>query len=347
MCRVTMVLLFLGSAALCHAGDIPLRHMISNIHQFDEITGLNCGPAALESVFAHFGPDVDQREIADVARTSSIGTYVFDMMRAGHFSASSGAQGRFFPAAVSAHGYTGRGLGYASFGHAQASPWLDGLKSLVAQDIPPVLLMLFTPEPGSGGHYRILVGYDDLVQTAYFIDPWGRSNDRIANADGTVSWSYADLLAAWNYADYGSAFPYFAMISLPWDIVLETRGQALDGKSFQLSARVTYPCPAPFDCSQSPAFNSVLQISLPSGLYLVNQPERIELGTVAAGASLMVTWKIAVSGVLDAGASLQVTAQGEVSGAVPAAAWEGEVVSYPPYLYTDRIGGVARYALLP
>ena len=326
------------------AANLPRHYLIPNVPQFDEITGLNCGPATIQSVFAYWGQEVSQREIADVARTSSAGTYVFDMLRAGHFSNLSDAQGRFYPNDVPNAGYTARGLGYAAFAHAQDTPWLDELKALVAQDIPPILLMTYDPSPDSGGHYRVMVGYDDDLQQAYFIDPWGRSFDRNANPDGTMTWSYADLLTAWDYAAYGTAQPYYAVVLLPWRVTLNLQYVNYYARTFKLIARAEYPCPAPFDCNAYPASNVELRIDLPAQGYLIAGNDTVALGEISAGQSARAEWMVGgFNGITPFKA--YVTVAGDIHGAVPPALWTGNHVSYPLYTYSDRIGGKATLAL--
>lgn len=49
----------------------PDAHMISDVPWHKQITALSCGAGSLEIVFDYWGPDINQKEIADVARTSS------------------------------------------------------------------------------------------------------------------------------------------------------------------------------------------------------------------------------------------------------------------------------------
>lgn len=342
MIRLSLALLLVPSSATAAPPKRPTRVLLP-VPQFTEVTGLNCGPASLQSVFNYFGPDVSQREIADVARTSSIGTYVYDMVRAGHFSTLSAAQGRFFPHDVPLAGYTTRGLGYAAFGHAQATPWLDQLKDLLVQGVPSVLLMLYTPEPNSGGHYRVLVGYDDQLGVAYFVDPWGRDLKRQMNPDGTVTWTYADLIRAWTYSEYGTSQPYFAATLLPWEVNLSARRSA--GKVI-IDATATYPCFAPFNCQAYPASDTTLSLSLPEGWRLEGGSSTVAVGTLQGGATTAASWKLVPPSGATA-APVTVTASGVVSGQLPAALWTGGEVSYPPYAYRDRIGGSGSISVSP
>ena len=102
---------------------IPVAHRIGGVPWHVQINGLACGDGALESVFDYYGPDIDPKAIADVARTSSIGTYSFDLLRTGHFSALSSARGRFYPHAAPVAGFVERPVGYAAFSHQAEQPW--------------------------------------------------------------------------------------------------------------------------------------------------------------------------------------------------------------------------------
>jgi hypothetical protein len=204
-----LFLLAAGDAAFAAPPALPRAHTIAGVLNHRQLNGLHCGSAAVEIALDYQGPDTSQREIADVARASSEGTWTFDIVRAGHFSLLSAAQGRFYPHAAPLAGYSGRGLGYAAFGHSAQAPWFDELKGLIAQDMPVILLMWYAPDPDSGGHYRVLVGYDDDLEVVYFVDPWDRDLGHVVNPDGTVTWTYADFAVGWDYGASGIDVPYF------------------------------------------------------------------------------------------------------------------------------------------
>jgi hypothetical protein len=195
---IILCLSLVSGAALA----LPSAHNITNITQHKQMNALMCGPAALETIFYFWGADINQKSIADVARTSSIGTYTWDMLRTGHFSYLSEAKGNFFPYDAPTAGFPERPLGYASFSYSSDTFWLSGLEALVAADIPVVLLMKYGPNDDSG-HYRVIVGYDETKSEVYFIDPWVRDQNRVTNPDGTVTWTIADLKNAWNYSETG------------------------------------------------------------------------------------------------------------------------------------------------
>jgi hypothetical protein len=334
-------LLLAVSAAVPAAGaeaGLPSSHMIA-VPWHQQMNGLFCGDGVLEEVYDYWGPDVDQKQIANVARSSSAGTWSSDMVRAGHFSNMSSAEGRFFPHSVSAAGYPERALGYASFSYSSDGFWLNDLKGLIAADIPVILLMTYEPE-GGGGHYRTAIGYNDTVGKVYFSDPWGRDQNHQTNWTGITAWSYGEVQSGWNYTTEGESYPYWGMIMMPWQISIKTSGKLTAGTMGTITAEILYPCPRPFDSSLFPAKDAKAVIALPDGMRLVSGSNTISLGEMSAGSSKKAIWKVAVDKT-PAGEQVRVTAYGIVAGSVPEAHWTGEQKSYPPYDYSDAIGGEA------
>lgn len=303
------------------------------------MNGLFCGPGSLEIVFDYWGPDHDQKAIANVARTSSIGTWCFDIQRAGHFSVLSSAQGSYFPSIGPTAGFPERALGFASFAHAAETVWLEDLKALLAADIPVVMLMQFAPDGTGGGHYRVAIGYDEAQGVIYFSDPWGRDMRYLPDMPGVIAWTYAEVEAAWNYVAYGTTQPFWGAAILPWKVDVRMKGKVQAGSKLTVTALVNYPCPQPFDSTQFPASAAAATISLPAGLTLLGTPTA-EIGNMAAGTTQSVSWQVRVDQVPTAGSAITVQAQGLVSGSVPEARWEGQSQSYPSYNYSDFIGGV-------
>ncbi len=315
---------------------LPEAYMIENVPWHKQITGLSCGAGSLEIVFDYWGPDIDQKEIADVARTSSSGTWPADIVRAGHFSHLSSAMGSFYPSAVPEAGFTARAIGYAAFSHSGTTFWLEALKGLIAKDMPVIVLMAYSPD-GDVGHYRVVVGYDDAQQLIYFSDTWGRDIMQPSGFTGVIAWSYADFERGWNYTDY-SDLPYFGAVIMPWTVTLSRKGKTTPGSVMTVTARITYPCPEPMDRSHFPARAVMAEIMLPEGMTLVDPSSSIEIGELAAGGLATVGWKVRCDGDV-AGKRITVAVTGAVDGAVPDAAWAGNTKYYPAYEYTDVIGG--------
>lgn len=320
------------------SASAPASHKIAGVPQHKQINGLSCGPAALEIVFDYWGADIDQKAIADAARSSSIGTYTWDMMRTGQFSHLSAAQGNFFPHAAPDSGFPERSLGYASFNYSSDKFWWEDLKGIIASNIPVILLMKYAPNDDTG-HYRVIVGYDETKEEVYFIDPWARDLKRVTNPDGTITWSMEDFKKAWNYDKYGTNNPYWGAVLMPWSVDLISEGSPTAGSTVKVTADIKYPCQLPFDCSSYPATDASAMIQLPPNMELTGSPV-IEIGNLKAGESSTVSWNVRVNA--DAsGSVISVSAGGKVSGSVPEVHWNGNQVSYPAYGYTDEIGGEA------
>jgi len=316
---------------------LPRAHMIANVPWHQQINGIDCGAASLEIVFDYWGPDIDQKEICNVARQSSMGIWTPDIVRAGQFSHLSDAQGSFYPNIGPYGGYKGRSLGYAAFSHTSPAPcpWLNELKALIANDIPVIVLMKYYPL-GGAGHYRVVIGYDDDQQLIYFSDPWGRDLNHLTDWTGVISWKYSDFQMGWNYSEYGAPNPYFGAAIMPWSVDLTVKGKTTSGSVIKVTACIKYQCPKPFDNTQYPAENAHAHITLPEGTTLLGS-STISLGTICAGSSTTVTWRVLCN--TDAtGKAISVSAWGVISGWVPEAHWVGNV-SYPAYNYTDEIGG--------
>jgi hypothetical protein len=327
-------LLFVSS----FAGERLSSYLIPNTTAIKQINALECGAGSLAIAFDAAGPEINEREIVDVGRTSSTGTYTFDIVRAGLFSELSAAQGLFYPQSAPLAGYSGRPLGYATFGHSAAANWLEEAKDLVARNIPVIMLMHFSPGGSADGHYRVLVGYDDVAELATFQDPWQRDNNRLENPDGTISFTYSDVIQMWSITEELTNQSFFGSITIPWKVSVTSKGPMQQGKPISINARIEYPCFLPFEGSSFPATQSSVAIELPSCLTLADgQSPTQSLGSIPAGAVVTVCFKAVVTGNCPGG-TVVVTASGLVSGSVPDAPWQGNVL-YPAYGYTDRIGG--------
>lgn len=347
-CMLAVTALFISISCFCIEGlaadanagssaSLPSSHMIAGFPWHQQMNGLFCGEGVLEGVYDYYGPDINQKEIADVARSSSAGTWTFDMVRAGHFSSISSARGRFFPHEAPSAGYQERALGYASFPYSSDHFWLAELKGLIASDTPVILLMTYEPD-GGGGHYRTAIGYDDVAGIIYFSDPWGRDQKHQTDKTGITAWTYEELQSGWNYTAEGESHPYWGMVMMPWNVTVKTSRSLKPGSKATVTADVTYPCPMPFNSSHYPAKDAVAMITLPDGMSLDSSGSWKTLGDMNAGSSARATWKVKIDGPVG-GKTIAVQAQGKVSGQVPQASWTGLGVSYPAYSYTDAIGG--------
>ncbi|OQZ02114.1 MAG: hypothetical protein B6D34_12055 [Candidatus Brocadia sp. UTAMX1] len=330
--------------------SLPKTHLIAGVPYHKQITVFSCGPAALEILYDFWSEDIDQKAISDVTRSSSMGTYTWDMVRAGCFSRLSAARGRCFPKSAPKAGYSERPLGYVSFSYASDSLWWTDLKRLIAQNIPVVLLMKYARDDDTG-HYRIIVGYDEEKGVVYFVDPWGRDLTRATNLDGIITWSMTDFENAWNYTGYGTDHPFWGAVMMPWTVTIHTTGETTAGSVLEVTAEITYPCPQPFDCHAYSAFNVRAEITLPPKMLLLEGVPGIDIGYLQAGESSVVTWRVKLDGD-GSGSSIAVKATGLVSGTVPKVSKNGRINIipgkggdknnkknfYPAYDYTDEIG---------
>lgn len=331
-------ILILLATALAAAD--PPSHRIAMARPYTQANAYACGPASAKMLLDHYGPDVAFADVASVARLTSNGTAVGDVVRAGQFSWLSAAQGRTGAVAPLA-GYPQRPLGLAVLAHAQAGSWLPQVKTLISQDIPVLMLMQFTAA-SPGGHYRIAMGYDDASQTMWFADPWGREFKGEQDADGFQPFSYQDVETCWTYTGYGTALPHWGAIYVPWTVELSAmRGR----RSTTLTAVTTYPCPAPFAAAQFPASQVRAVLEVPSGWTLTGAAT-VGIGALPAGGRATTTWTLAPG---PTPAVFTVRASGLVSGSLPATwAYDGTAGTgqeFPAYSYRDEIGGSASLVL--
>lgn len=334
---LTIVCSSVASVSVSATETIPEVYMIENVPWYWQVNAFTCGAGSIEMVFDYYGPHISQYEIADAARTW-YGTMAFDVVRAGHFSDMSTSVGTLFPP-YTCTGYTGRGLGYAAFMYNSETCWLDELKNLIAHDYPVILLMYYADT--SGAHYRVAIGYDDVAGELIMIDTWGRDIAQPTDFTGILRFEYSYFEQLWNFVGFGSELPYCGILLVPWSVSLSVNQK---GQMFEVNAEITYPCPPPFDCNQFAALNTEATISLPEGFSL-KKGEMLtkEIGTMTAGSTVEVSWKTECTG--EPGTySFVVQAEGIVSGEVGETYTKG-VVGYPPYSYTDRIGGTGKVTI--
>ena len=298
---------FSGDAREMILAYAPLLAYIS-LPYHRQIISYYCGPASLEMLFDFYGPDIPQREIAEVARTAPDGTYTSEMIRAAHFSNLSTSAGGH-----SEHitGYTARGLGYAAFECWDMT--IDQLKSLIVAGYPVIVLTTW--------HFRVAVGYSDtriIFQDSYYGE--------------NTSMTYEEFDNDWDYSSH------WALFVSPWQIEVTIPNNISLGSVFNVTARITYPLHPPFPTWQYPASSSNATITLPAELSLVpgqTAEKTVDTGDLTAGNSANVTWTLQAHNL--GTYTISVEAEGEVAGSVP------PLPSFPePYNYKDRIGGFSQ-----
>lgn len=305
------VLLLLSSMILQTQFVFPVDAQTKTENYIDvpfhgQVTGIYCGPACLEMIFDYYGEvqhPFSQIEIAEVARTLELGgTFIDDMIRAGHFSNLSTSSGTAMPENIT--GYSTRQLGYGAFG--QFGMTIEDLKTLIDYGYPIIVLMRYS-SGSTIGHYRVVIGYEP--SEIVYHDPYGGPNVTMPY------WLFNNL---WEYSSYCGLF-----VS-PWNIELDIPTYVQQGNTFTVTADIAYPCPVPFRTSDYPASSSNATIILPLGLTLASgetSKKTLDTGDISAGGSTTIRWTVKAD---SPGAyNIVVEAEGEVTG----------------YSYKDRIGG--------
>ena len=348
-----MMLLPVTSAGV----TVPSAYLVEGVPLYQQIDAKGCGAASLQMVFDYYGPFIEQMEIYDAARSG--GTALPDMARAAQFSSMSTTAGDRYILGITT-GYTARDVGYAGFYYAATDPWLDGLKSIVSQGYPVVVLVDWLPDL-YGPHYRVVVGYDDVAGVMKMNDPWSRefkndmdyvgSSSQSANPNawdlefGTFDMTYADFLDVWSLPTTIWGVPdlaYGAVFVTPWEVDLTVPESVKADKKFTVTADITYPCLAPFGSDSFPMFPAsdlLATLTVSGGLSIVGDAFVEVDGVLAAGGKIAVSWTVKAPS--DGGEySLSVDASGIVSGSL------GEWKDYPAYDYTDVIGGSTSASVL-
>ena len=339
-----------GTSAMAE-DSLPSSCLIEGVPLYQQIDAKGCGAVSLQMVFEYYGPFIDQREIYNAARSG--GTTLPDMARAAQFSYLSTTMGDRFPDAE-VTGYTGRDIGYAGFFYASTEPWLDELKSIVAQGYPVIVLVEWMPDFDGGDHYRVVIGYDDDEGVLLMRDGWVREFKDDQEYEGSTSqmasdkakdneyapfkMTYDDFMETWSELDtdmWGVPGKFYgAVLVTPWEVDISIPQHVSIGDEFVVTATARYPCLAPFGDETFPFFtaeNTELAISLGEGLELVGCESVVGVGDLAAGTSVEVSWTVFAAAKGDS--AIDVLATGLVSGSLNV--WK----DYPAYDYEDLIGG--------
>ncbi|MEM3356610.1 MAG: C39 family peptidase [Candidatus Bathyarchaeia archaeon] len=311
---------YLEMQGTAHFIDVPFHY---------QDTSYYCGPACLEMVFDYYGEDINQLEIADVARTfSSGGTYTYDMRRAAHFSNLSTSMGKEMPY-ENITGYTLRKLGYAAFESHDMN--LEQLKSYIDNDKPLILLMWYS-EAHSSGHYRVVIGYNE---THFFLhDPWGWGDTY-----GGPNIALSNML----FFDLWSCSGYWALYAQPWTIEVSAPAYIKPNSPFQVNATIAYPQAPPNSLYGYTASACNATITLPANMSLADgESQKKTIGTsgvLEAGANSTVSWMLVTN--YSGTYTFTIEAEGLISGNVSS---HGE---YPAYGYNDRIGATLNFTRNP
>jgi len=336
---------------------IPATCKIQGVPLYQQIDARGCGAASMQMVFDYYGPFIDQMEIYDAARSG--GTALPDMARAAQFSFMSTTAGDRYEQGETT-GYHERSVGYAGFFYASTTPWLPQLKSIVAQGYPVIVLVNWLPNV-YGPHYRVVVGYDDTKGVLMMNDPWSRefkndmgyqgSSSQTANPNawdvdfGTFNMTYGDFLNIWALSTSNWGVPelaYGAVLVTPWHVQLSAPQSVVPGKEFTVTAKITYPCLAPFGAASFPTFPASdfrVTLSAASGLSVVGSPVAVGKGTLSAFQQVKVSWTVK-AGNAQGQFSLEADATGIIGGSL------GPWHDYSAYDYHDMIGGTGYVSVL-
>lgn len=274
-------------------------------------------------VFDYYGEDINQSEIADVARTIGepvYSTFTDELLRAAHFSNISASMGAEIPE-ENITGYTSRKLGYAAFEAHDMN--LTQLKSFIDQDKPLVLLMWYSSYHGST-HYRVATGYNETH--VFLHDPWNKLWGGTYGGPN-IAFNNTQFLDLWSYYDYWTLYvsPWTINVSAPKFIKLDS--------PFQINTTITYPQSLPNALSGYSAWSCNATITLPANLSLApdeTQRKTVATGFLEAGSNATVSWMlIAKSSMTN---TVIVEVEGMISGSV------GAHINYSAYDYYDRIG---------
>jgi uncharacterized protein YvpB len=293
-----------------------------------------CGPACLEMVFDYYGDDINQFEIADVARTIGepvYSTFTDELRRAAHFSNISTSMGDEIHD-KNITGYTLRKLGYSAFEAFNMD--LTQLKSYIDEDKPLILLMWYSSFHVST-HYRVVTGYNE---THIFLhDPWNKPEWGGMYGSAYIAFNYTAFLDLWSY--YG----YWALYTSPWTINVSAPTYVKPETPFQINATIAYPQSLPNTLDNYPASSCNATITLPVNANLtLAQGEILKktLGTgfLQAGANSTASWMVIANSSISCNVTIEV--EGLISGSV----W-AHSINYTAYDYSDRIGAQANFTL--
>ncbi|MDI6691648.1 MAG: C39 family peptidase [Candidatus Bathyarchaeota archaeon] len=310
---------YLELRGVAHYIDVPFHYQDTDYY---------CGPACLEMVFDYYGEDINQSEIADVARTIGepvYSTFTDELRRAAHFSNISTSTGAEIPD-HNISGYTLRDLGYAAFEAYNMD--LTQLQNYVDQNKPLILLMWYS-EAHVYGHYRVVTGYNE---THIFLhDPWA------------LSGKYGGPNIVLNYTLFSDLWSYSGNWTLyvsPWIVNISAPAYIKPEMPFQVNVTIVYPEPLPNALVNYNAASCNATITLPQNLSLIagEIPKKmVGSGFLEAGANATVNWTLVADnyGVYTIGI--------EVEGLVSGHVWPHD--GYPEYDYSDRIGAKVNFTI--
>eukprot|EP01132_Coremiostelium_polycephalum_P005886 gene5886-7328_t len=320
---------------------VPDAYIIQGVPYHRQETKYNCGDASLQMVFGYYGIDVNQLEIDNVARTSKKeGTSTYDIIRAAQFSSMSVAQGNVKPNHIDNKGYKGQRLGLNAVGYSTDYIWTDDLKVYLSLDIPVITLMHYSLQD-PGGHFRVVIGFNETGEYFTTLDPWDRdSQPRVFNI------SYTDFATLWNYIEKDSprGTPYFGALIYPMGI--DTNYQLNPtNNTVDISATFYYNNIMPDSDTFPTGVMSLVSIGLPDGYYLVSPSQQSDIinGPINDGNSYNVVWSVQCPTSQCQG-TFSVTAEVLINGSVPET-YDKKQNYYASYNYMDLVGSTVQVVI--
>jgi len=295
------------------AYDIP------GVPYHEQQTNYWCGPASLEMVFDYWGEDISQTEIAGVANSDiSYGSYTDEIERAAQFSQLSTSIQN-----PSLHGYTARKLGYAvssnqwNYGSDYDNRYSD-LKGLIKSNYP-VLALTWYDTSHLSGHFRVVKGFSDPLDTFIVHDPWYTA----PYFGPDVNFNQATFVD-----DLWTDFNRWAIVAAPLSVSVNKPGSVTAGQTFQVNANVIYPGPSPLN-GQYPCKSPTATVQLSSDYQLAGgqTADKAIAGLTSTGSSGSASWTVQAKNAKSSTSGISVVAKATV---------KGHSGAYPSY--TDLIG---------
>src|SRR5450756_539952 len=270
-------------------------------------------------VFDYWGEDISQTEIAGVANSDiSYGSYTDEIERAAQFSQLSTSIQN-----PSLHGYTARKLGYAvssnqwNYGSDYDNRYSD-LKGLIKSNYP-VLALTWYDTSHLSGHFRVVKGFSDPLDTFIVHDPWYTA----PYFGPDVNFNQATFVD-----DLWTDFNRWAIVAAPLSVSVNKPGSVTAGQTFQVNANVIYPGPSPLN-GQYPCKSPTATVQLSSDYQLAGgqTADKAIAGLTSTGSSGSASWTVQAKNAKSSTSGISVVARATV---------KGHSGAYPSY--TDLIG---------
>ncbi|MFH1314045.1 MAG: C39 family peptidase [Candidatus Eisenbacteria bacterium] len=291
--------------------DYPPAYCLPGVPYHFQITDWYCGPASNQMMMDFVGEEIGQHDIGDVTNEApSYGTMDTDNRRAAHFSGMSTAIQN-----PSLQGYNERKLGLACVDVTFFTNQAVRLKKTVYAGYP-VFTLTWYDEYQTGGHYRVVKGYDDSLNVFVIHDPWYAGY--LCGPDLLIDQDF--------FVDTLWIYTYWGMVVSPWLLTPTVPSSVSQGDTFSVDLDVVYPGPTRF-AGAFPCSMCTATINLSAGLALASGTPTVSLPVMLSGDTVTAAWDVVAAG--PAGQwGMAFQAQGIV---------EGTSFSYASY--SDSIGG--------